>query len=263
MVSLPSPEGHRSWTRAAGPCGLLAAILALWEISARADLYNLALLPPPGRVLVAWWDLLSSGILVPAILASIRRVLAGFTLAVVVAGILATLMARFEWLDRCLRPLIELLRPISPLAWIPLAILWFSGGASVFIVFISSFYPVLLNCLLGIQSVSQRHIDVGRAFGAGWRLRLLDIDWPAAKPSVVTGLRLGLGSGWISLIAAELIAVRTGLGYLIQVNRMSLLMDSVIAVMLTIGLIGMLMNYAILLYARRSMPWIRNQNPAR
>jgi ABC-type nitrate/sulfonate/bicarbonate transport system permease component len=263
MVQSLSPEGRRGLMRLVGPCGLFFGILTLWDVSARTGLYNSVLLPPPGRVVVAWWDLASSGVLVPAMMASIQRVLAGFVLAAVAAGSLAVLMARFELLNCSLRPLIELLRPISPLAWIPLAILWFSGGASVFIVFISSFYPILLNCLFGIQSVSQRHIDVGRAFGAGWWLRLRDIVWPAAKPSIVTGLRLGLGFGWFSLIAAELIAVRTGLGYLIQVNRMSLRMDNVIAVMLTIGLTGMLMNYAILIYAHRTMPWIRDQNRSR
>ena len=96
MARLPLARTSWEWTRMGGPCGLCAGILGLWEVSARTGLYNPALLPPPGRVFSAWWELLSTGVLVPAILASIQRVLLGFILAAMVAGSVAILMARFE-----------------------------------------------------------------------------------------------------------------------------------------------------------------------
>jgi len=235
------------------------AVVGTWDVAARLSWYNTALLPPPSQVAQAWWQLLDSGVLVPAIIGSVGRVLTGFTAAAVLAVALAILLARFGWLEKSVRPSIELLRPISPIAWIPLAILWFRSGdrPAYFIVFIGSFFPILLNVVLGVQSVPDRAMKVAQSFGAGWWLRLTDVVWPAAKPSIVTGLRLGLGVGWMSLIGAELISVRTGLGYLIQINRVALRMDNVVAVMLSIGVIGLGMNWLIQLYARRSMPWWR------
>ena len=124
-----------------------------------------------------------------------------------------------------------------------------------FIVFVASVYPVLLNTMFGFRLVSDRHLRVATIVHANWWLRLCHVVWPSAKPSICTGIRVGLGIGWMSLIAAELVAVRNGLGYLIQVNRLTLRMDNVIAVMATIGVLGMLMNYAFIPYERMSMPW--------
>jgi|ERR1051326_714216 ABC-type nitrate/sulfonate/bicarbonate transport system permease component len=232
-------------------------VIGGWQLLASAKLYNTTLLPAPSEVIVAWCRLLLAGDLLKATLGSLQRVLVGFGIAVVVAFLLALLVSRFKLIESNVKLIVEFLRPISPIAWIPLGILWFKtgDGPAYFIVFIASFFPIFLNLLLGIHSVSEKHLDVARSFRASRWLTITDVLWPAAKPSIITGLRLGLGYAWMSLIAAELIAVRLGLGYLIQINRVALNMENVVAVMGTIGLVGLLMNFVIQLYAKVTMPW--------
>lgn len=233
----------------------LLLLVAGWEGGARAA--STPLLPSPSSVAVAWWHLVESGVLHEAALHSVQRVLVGFTLAAVTAGSLAVAMSRFPILRSNARVAIELLRHIAPIAWIPLAILWFRLGdrPAYFIVFLGAFFPILLNMLHGIQQVSPRHVEVARVLGANSWMCWTEVLWPAVKPDCLTGLRIGLGVGWMSVIAAELVGVQLGLGYLIQINRVSLNMENVVAIMLTIGALGLAMNQALLTYARRTTPW--------
>ena len=239
----------------------LLVFIAVWEGGARS--LASPLLPSPITVVAAWWHLAAGGVLLDASILSIKRVLVGFTIAATAAGLLAIGMARFPLLRINARVAVELLRHIAPIAWIPLAILWFQLGdrPAYFIVFLGSFFPILLNVLHGIQSVSPRHVEVARVLGASSWMLWTEVMWPAVKPDCLTGLRIGLGVGWMSLIAAELVGVQLGLGYLIQINRLSLHMDNVVAVMLTIGVLGLAMNQGLLAYARRTTPWGRDVLP--
>lgn len=234
---------------------LAACIGVLLEFAGRIDLFNVHAMPLPSEVLQAWWKLIMDGILLDAIAMSLRRIIVGFTSAVCFAVGISIILTSSRVLRQAVMPIAELLRHISPLAWIPLAILtWGVGGAPYFVVFIAAFWPIFLSTISGFESVEQRYLDTARWLGATRWMCLTNIVWPAAKPWVVSGVRVGLGNGWMSVIAAELIGVH-GLGYLIQVNRFALRMDNVVAVMFTIGAIGYLMNELVERYARWSMPW--------
>lgn len=241
----------------------IAVAVVAWEVLAKSGTYNTALLPAPSRILSAWVELAQNGELLEATWGSLLRVSVGFSAALVVAATLAILVSRFRLVEQNVKVIVEFLRPISPIAWIPLAILWFKTGdrPAWCIVFIASFFPLFTNFLLGIHSVSQRHLDVAKSVGASIWLRITDVLLPSAKPAVVTGIRSGLGYAWMSLIAAELIGVREGLGYLVQINRVVVRMDNVLAVMATIGVVGWLMGAVIMWYSSRSMRWWQPTNP--
>jgi NitT/TauT family transport system permease protein/sulfonate transport system permease protein len=154
-------------------------------------------------------------------------------------------------------PVIELIRPISVLAWIPLAILWFGLGdhSAWFIIFLGSFFPIFTNTYLGACSVAPIHIQVAQCFGAGRWLFLRQVMFPSALPYIIAGLRVGLGVGWTCVIAAELIAATSGLGYMIQLARTMIETENVMAGMIVIGIIGFIMNSGMLWLERRFIRW--------
>jgi NitT/TauT family transport system permease protein len=235
-------------------------IAIVWETAAKLHWIDATILPAPSSIVYSWWILLVSGVLVPATIASVYRIVLGFTLGVIAALLTAFIMYQYEFMRLAIKPVIEFVRPISPIAWTPLAITWlgFGNPPAIFIVFIAAVFPIVLNTLFGLQQVSQTQRDVARSLGANRWLTFRGVVWPAAKPSVVTGLRLGLGMAWMSLIAAEMIGVPSGLGYEIQAQRQALgAIADILALMASIGVIGISMNYLIELYARRTMPWLQ------
>jgi ABC-type nitrate/sulfonate/bicarbonate transport system permease component len=148
-------------------------------------------------------------------------------------------------LDHIISPFVELFRPISPLAWIPMAILWFGIGESgkVFVVFIGTFFPILLNTVAGAKSVDPVLLHAGQIFGCTSRTTLFRrVVVPAAMPSIVVGLRVAFGTGWAAIIAAELVAAHSGLGYLIANGMDILRADQVLVGMITIGVLGFLFD---------------------
>jgi ABC-type nitrate/sulfonate/bicarbonate transport system permease component len=140
-------------------------------------------------------------------------------------------------------PIVEIVRPIPPLAWIPIAILWFGIGikSAAFIIFLGAFFPVLLNTVNGVRSIDPVLIEAARVLNAGPRFIFLKVLIPGAVPSIFTGMRIGLGIGWMSLVAAEFTGVKQGygLGYMIMTARDIQRPDEILAGMLVIGLIGL------------------------
>ncbi len=235
----------------------VAAVLGLWQAAGMAGWLNSNLLPPPGEILRAFAELASDGSLFAHAAASLRRVLAGLFYACLVAVPLGALAAYSRAARSHVRPLVELLRPIPPIAWIPLAVLWFGikgDRASNFITFIAAFFPLFINTFSGIKHIEELHLNAARSLGAGRLMLVFDVALPSALPFLITGLRLSLGFAWMSVIAAELIASSSGLGYMIEVNRSMLNTAHVICGMLTIGAIGWLMNEGIL-YLERRWSW--------
>ena len=220
--------------------GVPLLLIALWQIAAVAGAIDTLLLPSPLAILGAWQRLIASGDLLRDAQASLLRVGAGFALASLAGVLLGLLFARAPVASAGLRASVEFLRPIPPIAWIPLAILWFGIGnvSAIFIVFTGSFFPIFLTTFQAAERVPEDLLQTARCYGArGWRL-FLRVLLPAAAPEIATGLRVGLGVAWTSVIAAELVGAQSGLGYMIQLNRMLLQMENVIAGMMTIGLIG-------------------------
>jgi len=260
----PSPGARSQVVRAAAAAGrilqqlsLLFVLLALWEIGVRAQWIDGNLFPPPSKVLQALVDLAKLGMLRKDIEASVVRVGVGFLIASACAISLATLLARWTTLAKYVMPILELVRPISVIAWIPIAILWFGLGdkPAWFIIFLGSFFPIFTNTYLGIRSVQPIHIQAAQCLGAGKLLFLRKVLLPSALPYILAGMRVGLGVGWMCVIAAELIAATSGLGYMIQTARVLIETEKVLAGMITIGVIGYFMNFLMLLLERRLTPW--------
>ena len=154
-------------------------------------------------------------------------------------------------------PIMEILRPIPPLAWIPLSILWFGIGdeQNEFIIFLGMFFPILVNTIVGVKNIDPNLVRAARSLGAPEHKVLTRIVLKGSLPQIITGVRIGLGVGWMALVAAELVGANSGLGFLINDARSMLRTDTIIAGMLTIGVVGLLIDTAIRVLGRRLLPW--------
>ena len=239
-------NSSRSIGNAIGPYIIaMFAILVVWQTAVIVLQPPVTILPTPAVVGRTFLNGFISGELLVNAGVSIARVAAAWILSAFIAIPLGVLMARSRTAERLIDPVIELFRPISPLAWIPLAILWFGIGEAgkVFIIFIATFFPILLNTVDGIKRVDPVLLRAGRVLGCDtqfdlfWRVML-----PAALPSIVVGLRVSFGTGWAAIIAAELVAANSGLGYLIADGMEILRSDQVMVGMVAIGLIGVVVD---------------------
>jgi len=226
---------------------ILAAItiIVVWQGVVLATKPSEAVLPAPIAVASEFGRLLGNGTLVTDALISVARVVSAWLLAALVAIPLGLLMGSSRRFEAVVDPFVELLRPISPLAWIPLAILWLGIGESgkIMVVFVGTFFPLLLNTVSGVKSVDPTLLDAGRVFGCTSRASLFRrVVLPAALPGIVTGLRIAFGTGWAAIIAAELVAARSGLGYLIANGMDILRADEVLVGMIVIGILGVLFD---------------------
>lgn len=189
---------------------------------------------------------------------SLTRVVIGFTAAVVTAIPLGIAIGRYRLFESILGPIVEAMRPIPPIAWIPLAILIFYRnmlGAQVFIIWVGAFFPILTNTVTGVKRTEPVHIDSAKTFGASELQILSKIVVPSAGPEIFAGLRIGFGIGWMCLVAAEMIGGGLGLGYLVLIMQQIGRTGAVIFSMLLIGLIGFLITYFFLFIEKRLLKW--------
>jgi NitT/TauT family transport system permease protein len=237
--------GVRNWIAYAEICGFFLLLLALWQLATGRQQTDL--LPGPVGVLLGLLDLLQHGLLVKYVVASLFRVTWGFLLAAALAIPLGLAIGWYTRAELTLNPLIQLLRPISPLAWIPIAILWFGVGdlAAVALIFISCFFPLLTTAITAVRSVPEVYIRAGRNFGLNSVAIMSRVLLPAVLPQLVIGLRITLGVAWIVVVAAEMIAVNSGLGFLIvDARNAGNRYDLVLAGMVMIGIVGLLLDWA-------------------
>lgn len=246
--------------RRLGHLGLLAAVLAgWWTVSTYVlDRTTRALLPPPQDIVVAAWELARSGELWRHFRDSIKREFVAFLWATISIPI-GIAMGWWKAVEDQVDPLIEVLRPVPPLAWIPLSILWFGidDTQNQFIIFLGCFFPILLNTIAGVKGVEPNLVRAARCLGAGEAAILWRVVLRAALPHIITGIRVGLGVGWMALVAAELVGANSGLGFLINDARTVLRTDYVIVGMATIGLVGLAIDRAIRFAGARLLPWSR------
>ncbi len=232
------------------------ALLAAWEAVSRAGWVSPLVLPAPSAVAVRWWAYLTpaqpyaggswlawacSGELPRDAAASLLRIAAGFAIGAGLALPLGLAMGAWPLVHQLLNPALQLLRPIPPIAFIPLAILWFGLGSppALFLIALGAFFPVLMNTIAGVRSVDPIYVRAARNLGAGQWTLFRRIVLPAAMPFVLTGVRVGIGVAFIVVIVAEMIAVNSGLGYRILEAREYFWSDKVIAGMISIGLCGL------------------------
>ena len=220
--------------------GLLpvAVFLALWELVARLNLVPGQLsFPPFSAVVVEFYQLTASGVLGDDFLASLVRVLIGF-LAGSVAGIaVGMMMGWVESLNKTLHPVISLFYPIPALGWLPLLMLWvgINEMLPIAIIFIASFFPVLYNTVTGIRNVDKDYIQVARTLGASDTRILATVVMPLALPNIFTGLRLNAGMAWRVIIAAEMVAIPTGIGALMMRAQSLIRIDIIIVCLIVLA----------------------------
>ena len=233
----------------------LGAGLVAWELGARW--LEAPALPAPSAVAsMAVW-LAREGSLFEDLAASLARVFTGFAGAAVLGLGLGALGALGGRWTAGLRALVDLLRPIPPIAWIPLSILWFGLGdpSAWFIVFVGAFSPIFVQTCWALQRCPPEWLELARSVGADRWLTLKRVRLPAAAPGIAAGLRTGLGLAWTSVIAAELVGAQSGLGYRIQMHRVVLETDGVIVGMACIGLCGLAMDRVARLAEHRLLDW--------
>jgi ABC-type nitrate/sulfonate/bicarbonate transport system permease component len=223
----------------------LLFLLLVWEITVRAGVYSSALLPSPGevgRVLITETDSL-----LRHTQASLARVSLGVTLGFVTAVPLGLLIGRFKMLDQIMDWSIQIFRSFPVIALIPLAILFFGIGdrPAIILIWLAAFWPLIISTIFGVKNVERTLLKVAKVANASDTLVLRDILLPSALPSILTGLRLALGAGWLTVVTAEMMAVKSGLGYLIMYAQVIFRPDLIVAGILIIGFIGLLFDQAV------------------
>jgi len=222
---------------------VLAAVVAVWWMT--VALTHSVIFPTPWQVVTGTLELARDGTLWEHIGASLFRVGAGFGIAVLFAIPLGLWMGWVRGAFITLNPLFQILRPISPIAWIPIAILWFGvGNASpIYLIFIASVFPMIVQTTVGVHTIEKRYLRAAENFGVTRQKLFLRVVLPATLPQIITGMRIGLGVAWLVVVAAEMIALRSGLGYMIIDSRNAgNRYDLVIAGMIIIGLIGLALD---------------------
>jgi NitT/TauT family transport system permease protein len=217
--------------------------VALWWITVNVS--GSRIFPTPWQVVLGTVQLAQQGVLLQHVAASLFRVTCGYLLAVTLAIGLGVLMGQFRGVFMACNALVQLLRPISPIAWIPMAILWFGVGdmSPIFLIFLASFFPMVVGTTAGVLTIERRYLWAAENLGiSGFKL-LRFVILPGALPQIITGMRIGLGVAWLVVVAAEMIAINSGLGYLIIDSRNAgNRYDLVVAGMVIIGVIGLILD---------------------
>ncbi|HIZ79516.1 MAG TPA: ABC transporter permease [Candidatus Lachnoclostridium stercorigallinarum] len=244
----------------------ILTVLIIWQGVVMLGLVDSHLLPPPTEVLATLLDKFTNtvpdgNVLGTNILASLQVALSGFCVAIIIGVPLGLLMGWWTYADRFIRPIFELVRPVPPIAWIPLVVVWMGVGlkAKALIIFFTAFVPCVINSYTGIKLTSQVLIDVSRTFGAPNWLIFWKIGIPSSLPMVFAGIRVALGNSWSTLVAAEMLAASAGLGYMIQIGRTVARPDIVIVGMVVIGAIGAILSAILSRCERYFLRWKVNR----
>lgn len=241
--------------------GLLlpAAILLAWWWTTSFTEVSHAILPAISEVVQTFREFLADGTLRADLGCSLSRVLKGYAIAAVLGIGLGSAMGMWKTAYALVHPLVTAVRQIPVIAWIPLIILWCGIGelSKVVVIAIAAFFPIALNTLGGFQSLPSGYLEVARLYRLSAGETFRKVYLPHALPQILVGLKLGLGSSWMAVVAAELIAASSGIGYRLSYARGLLRSDAVILCMLVIGLVGIIMDRLLTAVFRRLLPWQR------
>jgi NitT/TauT family transport system permease protein len=225
------------------PIVTAGVLIALWHVAVIAT--GTKIFPSPGAVARGVKKLSEQSLLWSYTRDSLFRVFCGYLGAVLLGVPAGILLGWYATLSRALNPLIQMLRPISPLAWMPLAVIWFGIGnaAPIFLIFLASFFPIVVAAMNGVRNVPAVYLQAGRNFGLSAPRLMTRVVMPAVLPRILVGLRIAFGVAWLVLVASEMIAVDSGLGYLIiDARNAGKRYDLVVGGMLLIGLIGLALD---------------------
>jgi NitT/TauT family transport system permease protein len=258
--------------------GLLlpVAAIAIWQTASLLGWINPLVLPSPWAVLHKWCEYLSpakpydpadgswlawlfSGELIMDAIGSLYRVVVGFLIGAGLALPLGLLMGSSQRIYGLMNLTVQVIRPIPPIAYIPLAILWFGLGnpPALFLIALGAFFPVLMNTIAGVRQVDSIYLRAARNLGANQRTLFVRVMLPAAIPYILSGVRIGIGTAFIVVIVAEMIAVSNGLGFRIMEAREYFWSDKIIAGMITIGLLGLAIDVAMSRLNNYMLRWHR------
>ena len=252
------------------------AILIVWELASRLGFFSPTILPPPSEVAYKWWLYLApsmpydpaegaylswliSGELIHDTYSSMYRVVVGFVIGAGLALPLGLVMGANHRIHDLCNPLVQILRPIPPIAYIPLAILWFGLGnpPSFFLIAIGAFFPVLMSTIAGVRQVDSIYLRAAMNLGASKWIMFTRVILPAATPFILAGMRIGIGTAFIVVIVSEMIAVNEGLGFRILEAREFMWSAKIIAGMITIGLLGLAIDTAFSRLNNHLLRWHR------
>ncbi len=244
------------------------AVLILWQILGVAGIYRRAILPPPSDIALVLFDLMTgatgeagrySGTWFDHTISSMWRVFAGFLWGGALGTLLGLLIGLSRIVEKLFDPTVQVLRNVPVTAWVPLSLIFFGIGnqPAIFLIGLGAFFPAVLNSTHGVRQLNRTLFKAAQMMGTNQREMLARVILPAAMPSVMTGLRLSMGIAWVLVVVAEILAVRSGLGYLLNDAYQFYRNDVVIASMLSIGILGFLSDRVVVLLRDRMLEWNR------
>ena len=233
-------------------------IILIWQYMSATGKIKSYAMPAPSGIVSVTLEYIRNGELLDGILISFVRVLEGFLTALIAAFILGIAVSLFRKIEILTDLVIQILRPIPPIAWIPLAILWFGIGeeSKIFIIFMGAFFPIFVNIVDGVKSLDTRYFELAKVYEVSKKDLIFRIVLPGALPSIMTGIRLGIGNAWVCVVAAEMIGATQGIGYMLSNGRSLSRPDIVILGMLIVGIVGKLMDDVILAIRDKVITWI-------
>jgi nitrate/nitrite transport system permease protein len=253
---------NRKTRKIVAPLIAISVILIIWQLLTLSPDANL---PSPIKVVQQTWELIIDPFfdkgatnkgLFWQIWASVQRVLQGFTLAAIVGISIGIIVGTNEFLYDALDPIFQILRTIPPLAWLPIALATFqqSNPSAIFVIFITSIWPIILNTIAGVQQIPQDYVNVSKVLQLSRKEYFLDVVFPATVPYIFTGLRIGVGLSWLAIVAAEMLIGGVGIGFFIWDAWNAANISQIIIALIYVGLVGLLLDKAIAFIATKVVP---------
>ncbi|WNN45865.1 MULTISPECIES: aliphatic sulfonate ABC transporter permease SsuC [Winslowiella] len=239
------------------PWALPILLVVVWQIASQTGLLSTRILPSPENIVITFWRLSASGELWQHLAISSWRAIVGFSIGGSIGLLLGLITGMSRWGERLLDTSVQMLRNVPHLALIPLVILWFGidESAKIFLVALGTLFPIYLNTYHGIRNVDRGLVEMARSYGlSGWSL-FVQVILPGALPSIMVGVRFGLGLMWLTLIVAETISANSGIGYLAMNAREFLQTDIVVVAIILYALLGKLADVSALLLERVWLRW--------
>ena len=232
-------------------------LIAIWECYDLAGKLTSYTMPSPVAILETALEYLKDGSLFSNIAVSFIRVVEGFLLALVLAFIFGIGVSIFPKFNTFTDLVIQILRPIPPIAWIPLAILWFGigQGSKIFIIFLGAFFPLFVNTADGVKNIDTKYFELAKVYEIPKNKLINKIIVPGALPTIMTGIRLGLGNAWVCVVAAEMIGATSGVGFMLSDGRSMSRPDIVILGMLIVGIVGKIMDDLLKILRNKVITW--------
>jgi nitrate/nitrite transport system permease protein len=253
---------NRKTRKIVAPLMAIGAILIIWQLLTLSPDANL---PSPIKVVEQTWELIINPFfdkgatnkgLFWQIWASVQRVLQGFTLAAIVGISVGIIIGTNEFLFDAFDPIFQILRTIPPLAWLPIALATFqqSNPSAIFVIFITSIWPIILNTIAGVQQIPQDYINVSKVLQLSRKEYFMDVVFPATVPYIFTGLRIGVGLSWLAIVAAEMLIGGVGIGFFIWDAWNAANISQIIIALIYVGLVGLLLDKSIAFIATKVVP---------